>query len=164
MWRKNVMKATPADFYAELASVESHMELAFKECTKIRKCIAATAHYQGYELVFTQLDVILARDHPLDEESLSPLDKVAIRRGSMNTPFTLQCLEKERRWIFKKLQEFCPLTNVERMCTQMVGELQARPEFDVITIPFSSPTWNPLIQAYLKDRERMELLLLPTIL
>jgi hypothetical protein len=149
IWRKYIRKAIPDDFCVELASVESRMEFAFSDCTVMRKCIAATAYYQGYELGFTRLDGIFVQDYQQDEQALTPLEKTAVRIGAMNTPFSSACHEKERRWIFKKLQEYCLLTNVERMCTQMIGELQGRPELDVITTPFASPLWNPVIRGYL---------------
>ena len=156
MWRKHLQKATPADFCAKLASLEQLMEQAFIGCTAMRKGILAAAFYQGYDITFTQLDTISTQDYPQDDQAVSPITLKALQLGHMKTRFSIEVLEKERRWIFKKLQEQCTLTNVERLHTQMISELCARPEFDVIGTPLSSCVWDPIIQAYLKDVQRLD--------
>jgi hypothetical protein len=159
VWRKHLTGATPTEFSLELAAIEDLMEQAYFRSTAIRKGIIAAAHYQEYMLTFTQLATLSLQDYPQNEQTTSIFEAKAIQLGLVKTRFSIEVLEKERRWIFKRLQEHNTLTNLERLYTEMIGELCARPTFDVLTTPFSSSAWNPIIQGYFRDKERLGILL-----
>src|SRR5712691_11598446 len=67
--------------------------------------------------------------------------------------------ERERRWMFHCLQQGYPLANTEAKCVSMVSTLQRHPDLSVLREPFESPLWNPVVEAYERDKRKLNELL-----
>lgn len=63
--------------------------------------------------------------------------------------------ERERRWMFHYLQQGYPLANTEAKCVSMVATLQQHLELSVLQEPLESPLWNPVVEAYEKDKQKL---------
>ncbi len=63
--------------------------------------------------------------------------------------------ERERRWMFHCLQQGHPLANTEAKCVSMVATLQQHPHLNVLREPFASSLWNPVVEAYERDKRKL---------
>lgn len=117
-------------------------------CKMLKQSITGLMLAQGQPLVWTPLETIRAKDYAYtwEEKKAMPL------REYLNNPrFSQVVLERERRWIFRLLQEGCGLTNVEVFCDAIIQAVRAHPQLDILNTPFSSPAWGPIIKAYTQD-------------
>jgi hypothetical protein len=153
--RTTFKKATPNDFYESLSD-KRLVKLGPQACSKIRAGIIAASIYQGYPIKFSGLDTIYRNQYKEDEKTLSVLELMDIEIGCRKSQFTIEVLERERRWIFKKFQDGCNLTNPERLYTNIIRELRYRPYLNVIKASFCASDWDPIIEAYIKDKQILE--------
>jgi hypothetical protein len=119
----------------------------------LRNGIIAASHYHGYDISVKKIDIISNSEAYRKElEALPPSARMKISINRKASPFTLAALEKERRWVFHMLQRGYLLANVEILFEGTVEALQNK-DIDVLRTPFTSPDWNPIIEAYFQDKE-----------
>ena len=149
-------ETTPDSFCEGLSKKEQIIKIGPEICSRLRRAIVAACRYQGYDIELTELDTVRADEYREDTSGLSVLELMNMEAGEIKTRFTTEVYERERRWIFKKFQEGCNLTNTERIYENMIYELRYRPHLDVINSSFSSSAWDAIIKAYYKDRQLLE--------
>ena len=132
-------------------------------CKEAREGIITACKHQGGRVQCPIVDTILQKDFHkkltrLECKALgiTVLDVIAIELGEVKTRFTDEVLEREVRWIFKTFQEGANLTNIQRIYRHMISALRYRPHFDVLYTPFSSSTWDPIIERYLEDQRFLD--------
>ncbi len=62
--------------------------------------------------------------------------------------------ERERRWMFHWLQHGSPLANTEAKGVSMVSTGPRHPDLSVLREPCASPRWNPVVEAYERDKRK----------
>lgn len=150
---ENRKRFPPSEFQRLLCS-EEILAYGHAGCKWAKQGITATCLADGSNITLTALDTVCERDYAYtiqETRSMPVLDQIMVDVGEVNSRFSAAVLERERRWIFRKFQEGCNLTNVELLCRSMIRALRAHPQLDVLATPFSSADWNPIIEAYCQD-------------
>lgn len=152
------MKRFPPGEFEKVLSSEVMLTYGPAGCKWIKQGITASCLAQGGALTLTELETVCEHDYAetiQDMRSVPVIDQMLIAVGEVNSRFSTAVLERERRWIFRKFQEGCYLTNVELLCRSMIQALRAHPQLDVLATPFSSADWNPIIAAYCQDESTL---------